>query len=98
MDNLFRNFEADLWEAADKPARQFQAPRRATIFMPVLGVIFLRHARQPVRRRHPADRRGPSLGPDAQAQSPARRLHPPSRPSGLPETARYDYIMEQGVS
>lgn len=88
-------FEADLWEAAD----QLRANSKLTssdYFMPVLGVIFLRHAANrfdAAHRRIEADR--------ASGRMPKRRILPADyiarRALYLPERARYDWIMQQAA-
>lgn len=84
--------EKDLWEAADN----LRANSKLTsndYFMPVLGVIFLRHAanRFAAAKQHiEADK--------AEGRMPKRKILPADyvrrRALWLPEEARYDWIME----
>src|SRR5438034_2766956 len=87
--------EADLWEAAD----QLRANSKLTssdYFMPVLGVIFLRHAAnrfEVAQRQIEADQ--------ASGKMPKRKVLPADyiarRSLYLPEKARYDWIMQQAA-
>jgi type I restriction enzyme M protein len=85
--------EADLWEAADN-LRANSKLTSSDYFMPVLGVIFLRHAanRFDVARRQIAE-------DQARGKMPKRRVRPDDyirrRALWLPEAARYDWIMER---
>src|SRR5438270_9605329 len=93
-DSLAR-LESDLWEAAD----QLRANSKLTsteYFMPVLGVIFLRHAAnrfEAATRQIEADQ--------AAGRMPRRHLLPADylrrRALWLPEAARYDWIMQQAA-
>jgi len=88
--------EADLWEAAD----QLRANSKLTssdYFMPVLGIIFLRHA---ANRFDAAARQ---IAEDQKSgKMPKRKVLPADyvsrRALFLPETARYDYIMDKAAS
>ena len=86
-------FEADLWEAADN-LRANSKLTSSDYFMPVLGVIFLRHAanRFDAATKQIAD-------DQAAGRMPKRKVQPADyirrRALWLPETARYDYIMEK---
>jgi len=86
-------FEADLWEAADN-LRANSKLTSSDYFMPVLGVIFLRHAanRFDAATRQIAD-------DQAAGRMPKRKVQPADyirrRALWLPETARYDYIMDK---
>ena len=75
--------EADLWEAADN-LRANSKLTSSDYFMPVLGVIFLRHAANRFDAGPPADRGRPGQRQDAEAQGPAGRLHraPLALPAG----------------
>ena len=92
MENLAQ-FEADLWEAADN-LRANSKLTSSDYFMPVLGVIFLRHAanRFDAATKQIAD-------DQAAGRMPKRKIQPADyirrRALWLPETARYDYIMEK---
>ena len=88
--------EADLWEAADN----LRANSKLTsnqYFMPVLGVIFLRHA---------ANRFGVARqqieAEQASGKMPKRKVLPADylrrRALWLPENARYDWIMDKASS
>lgn len=85
--------EADLWEAADN-LRANSKLTSSDYFMPVLGVIFLRHAAnrfEMAQKQIEADQ--------AAGRMPKRRLQPEDyirrRALWLPEPARYDNIMAQ---
>jgi len=87
--------EADLWEAADN-LRANSKLTSSDYFMPVLGVIFLRHAAnrfEAAARQIAADQ--------ASGKMPKRKVLPADyiarRSLFLPETARYDWIMEQAA-
>jgi type I restriction enzyme M protein len=88
--------EKDLWEAAD----QLRANSKLTssdYFMPVLGIIFLRHA---------ANRFAVAMKQiqedQASGKMPKRKVRPEDylrrRALWLPEVARYDSIMERATS
>src|SRR5882724_9264738 len=88
--------EADLWESADN-LRANSKLTSSDYFMPVLGVIFLRHAAnrfEAATRQIEADQ--------AAGRMPRRHLLPADylrrRALWLPETARYDWIMQQAAS
>jgi len=87
--------EADLWEAADN-LRANSKLTSSDYFMPVLGVIFLRHAANrfdTAHRQIEADR--------ASGKMPRRKVLPADyiarRALYLPEVARYDWIMQQAA-
>lgn len=89
-------FEADLWEAADN-LRANSKLTSSDYFMPVLGIIFLRHAANrfdAATRQIEEDR--------ASGRMPARKVRPEDyisrRSLFLPETARYDWLMEQAAT
>src|SRR5690349_21752680 len=95
MDDLAK-FEADLWEAADN-LRANSKLTSSDYFMPVLGVIFLRHA---ANRFESAKRQ---IAEDQAAGRIAKRKIVPAdfvrrRSLWLPENARYDWIMEQATT
>jgi type I restriction enzyme M protein len=87
--------EADLWEAADN-LRANSKLTSSDYFMPVLGVIFLRHAANrfdAAQRQIEADQ--------ASGKMPKRKVLPADyiarRSLYLPENARYDWIMQQAA-
>lgn len=87
--------EADLWEAADN-LRANSKLNSSDYFMPVLGVIFLRHAANrfdTAHRQIEADK--------ASGKMPKRKVLPADyiarRSLYLPEKARYDWIMQQAA-
>ncbi len=88
--------ESDLWEAADH-LRANSKLTSSDYFMPVLGVIFLRHAANrfaAASRQIEADR--------ASGKMPKRKVLPADylrrRALRLPEQARYDWIMQQAAT
>ncbi len=92
MDNL-PQFESDLWEAADN-LRANSKLTSSDYFMPVLGVIFLRHA------ANRFDAAAKQIADDqAAGRMPKRKVQPADyirrRALWLPESARYDSIMDQ---
>ena len=87
--------EADLWEAADN-LRANSKLTSSDYFMPVLGVIFLRHAAnrfEAARAQIEADQ--------AAGRMPKRPIQPADyvrrRALWLPERARFDVIMRQAA-
>lgn len=87
--------ESDLWEAADN-LRANSKLTSSDYFMPVLGVIFLRHAANrfdTAHRQIEADQ--------ASGKMPKRKVLPADyiarRALYLPENARYDWIMQQAA-
>jgi type I restriction enzyme M protein len=95
MQNI-EKFEADLWEAADN-LRANSKLTSSDYFMPVLGVIFLRHAAD---RFDAATRQIES--DKASGKMPKRKVLPEDyirrRALWLPEEARYDWIMEKAAT
>jgi len=88
--------ESDLWEAADN-LRANSKLTSSDYFMPVLGVIFLRHA---ANRFAAATRQ---IEEDqASGRMPKRKVLPADylrrRALWLPEKARYDRIMQQAAT
>ena len=88
--------EADLWEAADN-LRANSKLTSSDYFMPVLGVIFLRHAANRFDAAHKqieTDR--------ASGKMPNRKVLPADyiarRSLYLPEKAQYDWIMQQAAT
>ena len=95
MQNI-EKIETALWEAADN-LRANSKLTSSDYFMPVLGVIFLRHA---ANRFETATR---LIDEDqASGKMPKRKVVPEDyvrrRALYLPETARYDYIMDQAAT
>lgn len=87
--------ETDLWEAADN-LRANSKLTSSDYFMPVLGVIFLRHAAnrfESAHRQIEADQ--------ASGKMPKRKVLPADyiarRSLYLPEKARYDWIMQRAA-
>jgi type I restriction enzyme M protein len=87
--------ETDLWEAADN-LRANSKLTSSDYFMPVLGVIFLRHAAnrfEVAQRQIEADQ--------ASGKMPKRKVLPADyiarRSLYLPEKARFDWIMQQAA-
>ena len=99
MTDTFKDIEkleADLWAAADN-LRANSKLTSSDYFMPVLGVIFLRHAAnrfEAATRQIEADQ--------AAGRMPMRHLLPADylrrRALWLPEAARYDWIMQQAAT
>src|SRR3954447_14539148 len=97
-NETFKNIEkleADLWEAADN-LRANSKLTSSDYFMPVLGVIFLRHA---ANRFEAAWRQ---IEEDqANGKMPKRKVVPADylrrRALWLPQNARYDWIMQQAA-
>ena len=96
MNDTFKDIEkleSDLWEAADN-LRANSKLTSSDYFMPVLGVIFLRHA---ANRFESAQRQ---IEEDqATGRMPKRKVFPADylrrRALWLPECARYDWIMTE---
>jgi type I restriction enzyme M protein len=96
--NAFKDIEkleTDLWEAADN-LRANSKLTSSDYFMPVLGVIFLRHAANrfdAAHRQIEADQ--------ASGKMPPRKVLPADyiarRSLFLPIAARYDWIMQQAA-
>jgi type I restriction enzyme M protein len=95
MENLAK-FETDLWEAADN-LRANSKLTSSDYFMPVLGIIFLRHA------ANRFDAATKQIEDDqAAGRMPKRKVQPADyirrRALFLPETARYDFIMAKATT
>src|SRR5947199_6511902 len=87
--------ETDLWSAADN-LRANSKLTSSDYFMPVLGIIFLRHA---ANRFDAAEKQ---IEEDqATGRMPKRKVQPADyirrRALWLPEAARYDYIMAKAT-
>jgi type I restriction enzyme M protein len=95
MENLSQ-FETDLWSAADN-LRANSKLTSSDYFMPVLGIIFLRHA---ANRFDAATRQ--IAADQASGKMPKRKIQAADylrrRALFLPEAARYDGIMERASS
>jgi type I restriction enzyme M protein len=99
MNSTFKDIEkleADLWEAADN-LRANSKLTSSDYFMPVLGVIFLRHA---ANRFEAATRQ---IEQDQiSGKMPKRKVLPADyirrRALWLPESTRYDVIMQQAAT
>src|SRR5271157_1159759 len=87
--------ETDLWQAADN-LRANSKLTSSDYFMPVLGVIFLRHA---ANRFDAATKQ--IQADQASGKMPHRKVQLADyirrRALWLPETARYDYIMDKAT-
>lgn len=92
LDDI-EQFESDLWEAADN-LRANSKLTSSDYFMPVLGVIFLRHATNRFNDAHRQIEDDKRCG-----KMPNRKVLPADyiarRALYLPEDARYDSIMQQ---
>ena len=93
--NDIEKLETDLWEAADN-LRANSKLTSSDYFMPVLGIIFLRHAAnrfEAAHRQIEADQTGGTM--------PKRTVRPADyiarRSLYLPKKARYDWIMQQAA-
>src|SRR5687767_14615131 len=93
--NTLAKFEDDLWEAADN-LRANSKLTSSDYFMPVLGIIFLRHAanRFDAATRQIEDDKASGKMPKRKVQAAdyIRR-----RALWLPEAARYDGIMARAT-
>jgi type I restriction enzyme M protein len=87
--------ESDLWEAADN-LRANSKLTSSDYFMPVLGVIFLRHAANRFQAAATQIQEDQTTG-----KMPKRKVLPADylrrRALWLPENARYDWIMQQAA-
>src|SRR5882724_12484349 len=88
--------EADLWEAADN-LRANSKLTSSDYFMPVLGVIFLRHAANRFEAATKQIEEDQDVG-----RMPMRKVQPADylrrRALWLPEKSRYDVIMQQAAT
>ena len=93
--NDIEKLETDLWEAADN-LRANSKLTSSDYFMPVLGVIFLRHAANRFDAAHKQIEADQASG-----KMPRRKVLPADyvarRSLYLPEKARYDWIMQQAA-
>jgi len=88
--------ETDLWAAADN-LRANSKLTSSDYFMPVLGVIFLRHAANRFEAAHQQ-----IAADQASGKMPKRKVLPADyiarRSLYLPATAQYDFIMQQAAT
>jgi type I restriction enzyme M protein len=88
--------ESDLWEAADN-LRANSKLTSSDYFMPVLGVIFLRHAANRFEAAKAQIQKDQATG-----KMPRRKVLPDDylrrRALWLPESARFDWIMQQAAT
>src|SRR5438876_11927388 len=98
MNDAFNNldtFDGDLWEAADN-LRANSKLTSSDYFMPVLGVICLRHAANHFEAAHKQIEADQASG-----KMPRRKVRPEDyiarRSLFLPEAARFDWIMQQAA-
>jgi len=88
--------EGDLWEAADN-LRANSKLTSSDYFMPVLGVIFLRHAANRFDTAHKQIEADKTSG-----KMPKRKVLPADyiarRSLYLPQTAQFDWIMQQAAT
>jgi type I restriction enzyme M protein len=94
--NNIEKLESDLWEAADN-LRANSKLTSSDYFMPVLGVIFLRHAANRFAAAATQIQKDRATG-----KMPKRKVQPADylsrRALWLPENARYDWIMQQAAT
>jgi type I restriction enzyme M protein len=94
--NDIHKLESDLWEAADN-LRANSKLTSSDYFMPVLGVIFLRHAANRFEVATTQIQEDQATG-----KMPKRKVQPADylrrRALWLPENARYDWIMQQATT
>ena len=96
--DAFKNIEkleTNLWEAADN-LRANSKLTSSDYFVPVLGIIFLRHAANRFKAAHQQIEADQTSG-----KMPKRKILPADyiarRSLYLPEKARYDWIMQQAA-
>jgi type I restriction enzyme M protein len=98
MTDGFRDIEkleADLWEAADN-LRANSKLTSSDYFMPVLGIIFLRHAAnrfEAASRQIEADQKAGKMP----KRPPVNADYISRRALWLPEQGRYDFIMDKAA-
>ncbi len=94
--NNIEKLESNLWEAADN-LRANSKLTSSDYFMPVLGVIFLRHAANRFEAAATQIQKDQATG-----KMPKRKVQPADylsrRALWLPEKARYDWIMQQAAT
>lgn len=99
MQNTFKDiekFEADLWEAADN-LRANSKLTSSDYFMPVLGIIFLRHAANRFEAATKQIQEDQAAG-RMPKRPPINADYVRRRALWLPERARYDVIMEKAAT
>ena len=98
LDSLkdIEKFEADLWEAADN-LRANSKLTSSDYFMPVLGVIFLRHAANRFEAATKQIQEDQAAG-KMPKRPPVNADYVSRRSLWLPERARYDVIMEKAAT
>ena len=94
--NDIEKIESDLWEAADN-LRANSKLTSSDYFMPVLGVIFLRHAANRFEAATTQIQEDQATG-----KMPKRKVLPADylrrRALWLPENARYNWIIQQAAT
>jgi type I restriction enzyme M protein len=98
LDTLkdIEKFEADLWEAADN-LRANSKLTSSDYFMPVLGVIFLRHAANRFEAATKQIQEDQAAG-KMPKRPPVNADYVSRRSLWLPERARYDVIMDKAAT
>jgi len=98
LDSLkdIEKFEADLWEAADN-LRANSKLTSSDYFMPVLGVIFLRHAANRFEAATKQIQEDQAAG-KMPKRPPVNADYVSRRSLWLPERARYDVIMDKAAT
>jgi type I restriction enzyme M protein len=89
-------FEADLWEAADN-LRANSKLTSSDYFMPVLGIIFLRHAANRFEAATKQIQEDQAAG-RMPKRAPINADYVRRRALWLPERARYDFIMDKAAT
>ena len=97
LDSLkdIEKFEADLWEAADN-LRANSKLTSSDYFMPVLGIIFLRHAANRFEAATRQIQEDQATG-KMPKRPPVSADYVSRRSLWLPEQARYDWIMDKAA-
>src|SRR5882724_1540926 len=98
LDSLkdIEKFEADLWEAADN-LRANSKLTSSDYFMPVLGIIFLRHAANRFEAATKQIQEDQAAG-KMPKRPPVNADYVSRRSLWLPERARYDVIMDKAAT
>ncbi|MCI0458566.1 MAG: type I restriction-modification system subunit M N-terminal domain-containing protein [Gemmataceae bacterium] len=91
LADSFTQLEADLWEAADN-LRANSKLTSSEYCMPVLGVIFLRHAANRFEAATAQIREDQAAG-KMPRRTPIKSDYVKRRALWLPEKARYDYLL-----
>src|SRR5262245_48950931 len=95
MEDLAK-FESDLWEAADN-LRANSKLTSSDYFMPVLGIIFLRHAANRFEAATKQIQEDQAAG-RMPKRAPINADYVRRRALWLPERARYDVIMDKAAT